>query len=59
MMKRTLKNIGILAATVSMSLASCSLEPKLTENIDYSKTPISTKAELDACIIGAYSLVYK
>ncbi|WP_413511361.1 RagB/SusD family nutrient uptake outer membrane protein [Myroides odoratus] len=56
-MKRTLKKGWILVAMVSISLASCSLDPKLTENIDYTKNPISTTDELDASLVGTYSLM--
>lgn len=56
-MKRTLKKGWILVAMVSISLASCSLDPKLTENIDYEKTPISTVDELEANLIGTYALM--
>ncbi|WP_353119225.1 RagB/SusD family nutrient uptake outer membrane protein [Myroides odoratus] len=56
-MKRTLKQIGIFVAIASISLASCSLDPKLSENIDYGKTPISTEEELQASLIGTYALM--
>lgn len=56
-MKRTLKKGWILVAMVSISLASCSLDPKLTENIDYEKNPISTIEELGANLVGTYSLM--
>lgn len=56
-MKRTLKQVWICVAMVSISLASCSLDPKLSENIDYGKTPISTNEELQANIIGTYALM--
>lgn len=56
-MKRTLKKGWIFVAMASISLASCSLDPKITENVDYTKNPISTENELDASLIGAYSLM--
>lgn len=56
-MKRTLKKVWIFVAMASISLASCSLDPKLTENIDYGKTPISTVEELSASLVGTYALM--
>ncbi|MGG5505495.1 MULTISPECIES: RagB/SusD family nutrient uptake outer membrane protein [unclassified Myroides] len=56
-MKRTLKKVWIFVAMASISLASCSLDPKLTENIDYGTTPISTVEELRANLIGTYALM--
>lgn len=56
-MRRTLKKVWVVVAMASISLASCSLDPKLTENIDYEKTPISTVEELRANLIGTYALM--
>lgn len=56
-MKRTLKQVWILVAMASISLASCSLDPKISENIDYTKDPIQTEKQLDATVIGAYALM--
>ncbi|QQU03841.1 RagB/SusD family nutrient uptake outer membrane protein [Myroides odoratus] len=56
-MKRTLKQVWIFVAMASISLASCSLDPKITENVDYEKNPISTSEELGANLVGTYALM--
>ena len=56
-MKRTLRTVWIFVAMASISLASCSLDPKISENIDYSKEPIKTEAQLSATVVGAYALM--
>jgi len=56
-MKRTLRTVWIFVAMASISLASCSLDPKISENIDYTKEPIKTEAQLSATVIGAYALM--
>lgn len=56
-MKKTLRTIYIIGLMAGVSLTSCSLDPKLTENIDYSKNPIKDLEELDAALIGSYALM--
>lgn len=54
-MKKSLKILYVFAILGSIAFTSCSIDTQLSEEIDYSKTPITNDAELEAAIIGAYA----
>lgn len=54
-MKKIIIGLYVVAMLSSVALTSCSLDTKLTEEVDYDKNPITTDAELEAGIIGAYA----
>lgn len=54
-MKKSIIVLYVLALFSSVAITSCSLDTKLSEEVDFDKNPISTFAELEAGINGAYA----
>ncbi|MCC9041738.1 RagB/SusD family nutrient uptake outer membrane protein [Myroides sp. M-43] len=57
MKKKIIKIVLMFTLCSSVTFVSCSLDPKLTEEIDFDKSPIKNDAELGAATIGIYALM--
>lgn len=54
-MKKIIIGLYVVAMLSSVALTSCSLDTKLSEEVDFTKNPITTVAQLEAGINGVYA----